>query len=291
MAQNPNRLMDKTHLSIDQAERRGFIHRDYIAHCFRWSHVVKHLMQRHRYKGAHIIDVGCGKDQPLPRLLYSNKMTGFKYTGVDINRLDLDDTLIKAHENGKIEAAVFEQTDASQLEPEQLTHGLGDFLVCFEVLEHVHPSICGRMIRQFTRLVKPGGTLFVSTPVYNGSAAGNHINEMSRRTLAAAFEFWGLKIVGNWGTFASQSDIEPALSAEEREVWRRLKEYYDSNVLSTIFAPNHPGSSRNNFWLLENTPVDDGHWYLEEPNAQLRAVLDDCLNQSADIARLFDPHD
>ena len=40
---NGQRKIDKTHLSCDQAEERGFLHRDYIAHCLRWSHIVKHL--------------------------------------------------------------------------------------------------------------------------------------------------------------------------------------------------------------------------------------------------------
>ena len=47
---DPGRSIDKTHLSIDQAEERGFIHRDYLAHCFRWSHVVKHLGKKKLYK-------------------------------------------------------------------------------------------------------------------------------------------------------------------------------------------------------------------------------------------------
>jgi hypothetical protein len=34
MANARGKSIDNTHLSIDQAEERGFIHRDYIAHCF-----------------------------------------------------------------------------------------------------------------------------------------------------------------------------------------------------------------------------------------------------------------
>ena len=39
MANARGKEIDNTHLSIDQAEARGFIHRDYIAHCLRWTHV------------------------------------------------------------------------------------------------------------------------------------------------------------------------------------------------------------------------------------------------------------
>ena len=41
MANARGKSIDNTHLSIDQAEERGFIHRDYIAHCLRWTHVAK----------------------------------------------------------------------------------------------------------------------------------------------------------------------------------------------------------------------------------------------------------
>ncbi len=90
MANIRGKAMDNTHLSIDQAEKRGFIHRDYIAHCLRWSHVVKFMGEKSRYKTADLLDIGCGKDLPLLRLLYSSKMipdTG-SYTGVDINKLE-----------------------------------------------------------------------------------------------------------------------------------------------------------------------------------------------------------
>jgi len=249
---NPNRLLDKTHLSIDQAEARGFIHRDYIAHCFRWSHVVKFLMQGHRYDGAHIIDIGCGKDQPLPRLLYANRMTGFDYSGIDINWLTPEPSLVTAHRNNKIRVAIHENCDASLLDPAKLRWGLGNILVCFEVLEHMQPFIMHRMLRHWHALLEPDATLFVSTPVYNGSAAANHINEMGRITLGSAFEHAGFSITGCYGTFASQRDLWPVMSQSDRNLMEELGEYYDSNVLSTIFAPKYPEASRNNLWVLRN---------------------------------------
>lgn len=254
--QNPNRAYDKTHLSIDQAEERGFVHRDYIAHCHRWSHVVKHLMQRHQYKDAHILDIGCGKDQPLPRLMYSNKMTGFSYTGIDMNRMDFHPVLAKAHVNGKVRAALMEETDASLVEPDDLDWGLADFLVCFEVLEHMQPWIVHRMLHTWKKLCKPDALLFISTPVFNGSAAANHINEMSRDALEYAFWKAGFNQIGNYGTFASQSDMYHHMEYEHKQVFNRLRSYYDSNLLSTIFAPLYPAYSRNNLWVLKNRPTD-----------------------------------
>ena len=58
MANARGKEIDNTHLSIDQAEARGFIHRDYIAHCLRWTKIAKDLNLGGKYKEADIIDVG-----------------------------------------------------------------------------------------------------------------------------------------------------------------------------------------------------------------------------------------
>lgn len=283
MAQNPNRLIDRTHLSLDQAEERGFIHRDYIAHCFRWSHVVKFLMKGHTYKDAHIIDIGCGKDQPLPRLLYSNKMTGFDYTGIDANSMDFHEVIAKAHQNGKMRAAIHDECDASLLDPEDLSWGLGTVGVCFEVAEHMQPFILHRMLKNWKRLFHPDAAIFVSTPVYNGSAADNHINEMGRKTLGQLFEFHGFKVEGNWGTFASQSELKQVMTKEHLDMLDKLGDYYDSNVLATIFAPMYPQASRNNLWMLRNRlPTGPEHKFWDQSG---ELVLDD--NQNPDILEAF----
>lgn len=279
--QNPDRLIDRTHLSLDQAEERGFIHRDYIAHCFRWSHVVKHLMQQHRYKDANIIDVGCGKDQPLPRLLYANKMTGFDYCGIDANMMDFHPTVAKAHSNGKMRAALFEDTDASLIPQEDLPWGQGNIGVCFEVLEHMQPFILHRMLKRWKTMFAENAYIFVSTPVFNGSAADNHINEMGALTLGQLFEFHGFTVARYHGTFASQSDLKQVMPSSHIALMEQLGEYYDSNVLATIFAPLYPLGSRNILWVLKNSPPV--HTRFIDKSGE----LDLDRNQNPDILEAF----
>lgn len=247
---NPDRVIDKTHLSIDQAEIRGFIHRDYIAHCFRWSHVVKFLMQRHRYAEEIILDIGCGKDLPLPRLMYANKMTDFAYVGIDMNDLEMPDMLSTAVKNGKADIQLMPNTDASLVKENDLEFKAPTVAVCFEVLEHVHPRICHRLVSNIHSLLADGGDAFFSTPVWNGSAAANHIHEMKRTTVGSLLESCGFQILDHWGTFASQSEIEPLIRSvpARNDAYDRLAGYYDSNVLSTIFAPMFPEGSRNCLW-------------------------------------------
>ncbi len=276
---NPNRLIDKTYLSLDLAEERGLIHRDYIAHCFRWSHVTKYLNQGHRYKDAIVLDVGCGKEMPLAKLLYVNKMSPKYYIGVDVNEFDVPDML----EGKKIPIKIWTKTDFCALEladvsfnpnpegPEPME--LPNIVTCFEVLEHVTPEHCRRMLQHFMAITSDDCHYFISTPCYNGSAAANHINEITFAALGGLIEDVGYKIEGVYGTFASISDYASELSAvtvydkdtgrvmgeptDLRNVFAALRGYYDTNALATIFAPLFPAQSRNALWHLTKKHGDD----------------------------------
>ncbi len=135
------------------------------------------------------------------------------------------------------------------------------------------------MLNAWKNQVKQDGILFVSTPVFNGSAAANHINEMGRVTLGKAFEMAGFEIIGNYGTFASISDYQHMMSKEQLGIFERLRDYYDTNVLATIFAPLFPAGSRNNLWVLRN------RWTPANSDVFLDAELD--ANQNPDIKELF----
>lgn len=282
MSRNLNRVIDKTYLSLDAAEERGLIHRDYIAHCFRWSHVIKYLNQQHRYKDAIMLDVGCGKEMPLAKTMYVNKMTPLKYVGVDANKFNIPDML----QGKKIPIEIWAETDFCALEGSDVglkilsktdSEGSGyddyvlpNVLTCFEVLEHVTPEHCRRMLQHFLKITSPDCNYFISTPCWNGDAAGNHINEMTFAALGSLMEDLGFNIEGVFGTFASISDYQDELSAvtiyhgspnsttttDLRPIFAALRNYYDTNILSTIFAPLFPSKSRNALWHLTKKKGD-----------------------------------
>lgn len=278
-------------MSLDLAEERGLIHRDYIAHCFRWSHVAKFLNQGHRYKDAVVLDAGCGKEMPLAKLLYVNKMSPRYYCGVDANKFDIPEMLV----GKKIPINVWSETDFCALEPEDVGLDIGapsdgkapeisqfaddgrwftatgrvlelpNVLTCFEVLEHCAPAICRRMLQHFLELTSQDCHYFISTPCWNGSAAENHVNEMTFGALGSLLEDLGFKVEGVYGTFASIADYQGELSAvtvydkstgkevsrtDMRDVFMALRNYYDTNALATIFAPLFPAQARNCLWHL-----------------------------------------
>lgn len=246
--------IDKTHLSIDMAEKRGFIHRDYIAHCLRWSHVMKHLGKKALYKTADILDIGCGKEVPLAKTMYSSRFipTTGSYTGVDVNRLEMPEMF----SSGKFPIELIGNTDVCE-------HRFGsdtfEVITCFEVLEHVEPEHSFRMLKRIRELLATGGTAFISTPCYdhNVGAAANHVNEMTFQGLYYLVDRAGLSIQNIYGTFASQRDVEQHMDAAQRKVYDALKEYYDSNYVATLMAPLFPQYSRNCLWELVSVGSDN----------------------------------
>ena len=251
--QDPGRTIDKTHLSIDQAEDRGFIHRDYLAHCFRWSHVVKHLGKKKLYKKAKIIDIGCGKEIPLLKTLYTMKMTPRVYQAIDVNTINFQDIHRKIIEKmGDNNFYLEEETDFSEDLSSFPTLTNPHIITCFEVLEHNAPDKVIKILDNIHKIANKDTTIFISTPVFNGKAAANHINEMPYEIMEGLLKTREFDIIHRYGTFASQKEIEPVLyetgSNDLTIAYEYLKDYYDSNILSCFLAPLFPKYSRNVLW-------------------------------------------
>ena len=111
------------------------------------------------------------------------------------------------------------------------------------------------------KLTSKDARFFISTPCWNRTdCAANHVNEMLYESLGAGFERHGFVIENVYGTFASIRDYEHLLrGANLDSVFQQLREYYDTNFLSCIFAPLFPAQSRNCLWELSkltSTPRD-----------------------------------
>ena len=249
MANARGKHIDNTHLSIDQAEERGFIHRDYIAHCLRWTHVAKYLHLQQRYKTSNILDIGCGKDVPLAKMMFTSRLvpdTG-SYVGVDYNKLEMPEAFKNARWKPELHGGIVFP------EAEVLGDRKFDVITCFEVVEHVEPLGAFKILEGIHDRLTENGVAFISTPVFDEKvgAAANHVNEMTYDTMAAMFNHAGLKVEKSYGTFASIRDYKDQLEKDGlKDVFDRLREYYDSNYLATVFAPLYPQLSRNCIWVV-----------------------------------------
>lgn len=253
MANARKKKIDNTYLSLALATQRGFVHRDYAAHYFRWSSVLRLIGT----KPAGLLDVGCGREAPLAAMLYSNRRTSVQYVGVDHGPIEP----VIDFNSDKFKPWFIPHTDFMDLIDVQLEglfeDGYPDVITCFEVLEHVEPDHAYQMLCHMYDLIRPDtGRVMLSTPCFDAQVgpADNHVNELSYHTLGQMIESAGFTIVDKWGTFASQADYKGALV--ERfgdvgvEMFKRLSVTFDSSVVSNIFATFWPEHSRNVFWIL-----------------------------------------
>lgn len=226
--------INKTQLNIKQAEDRQIVHRDYIAHCLRWSHILRMTNPNQTW-----LDIGCG-DFPLAMMLYTNKYKPKYYHGVDMRKMEDK----KPKTNFPI---TFYQCDIVKLnEVNTIPY---DNIVCLEMIEHVEKKHGQKVLAKIAKLASAKTQIFISTPVFNGKKAANHVHEWEYKELQSELTKH-FKIVEHFGTFASQSDIKPHLSSNEMETFAAMHNYYDSNLLSIMFAPMHPEHSRNVLWRL-----------------------------------------
>lgn len=251
-------------------EKEWRVHRDYLAHCLRWTHVLRYVK-----KGTTILDVGCGTGN-LANVLYKSRMGSWipLYVGVDVKSNAIKEAnKLKLNFPAKFEQLNFcNKVDVDELldvggKQSILMKKYFKLIVCFEVLEHMSAKHGRKLLKNLRSVMHKDTTLLLSTPNYDGKhQAANHIYEWKYEELRDELIGNGFTIVKHYGTFASQADLK-ALFKTNALVWgeddkasvaianaeflfNRLKYYYDSNFLSIIFAPLFPRQSRNILWRL-----------------------------------------
>jgi 2-polyprenyl-3-methyl-5-hydroxy-6-metoxy-1,4-benzoquinol methylase len=247
----PERRFDKTQLKSSHHGR--YVHRDYAAHFFRWGWVARHIA-----RGARILDVGCGQELPLMWVLSGNmSVIPSRYVGVDLNEVPftgspawakiIDQTSFVDRGTNRSFLDIIEGFDPNL----STSSMLFDVITNFEVIEHMMPEDGLSLLKGFVHWLKPQGRVYLSTPVFDGHAAVNHVHEYTIPELQALIESAGLEVEHRHGTFASANDIKKAASKEDYHIYKKLADYYGGDVMSTFLAPLYPDASRNNLWILK----------------------------------------
>lgn len=231
---DPDRKYDRTSL---RANAHGkWVHRDYGAHFFRWGFAARFVTNE-----TEVLDVGCGPDCPMIDVLTMPRSSVPKrYVGVDYNREP------RKHPSRGWATTLWEFDFIKR-------HGeLGrfDLIVNFEVIEHMRKADGLRLLAAMRSCLKSDGRIMLSTPVFNGKAAANHIHEWTISELEEAVAASKLAVERRFGTFASMNDLKKVASTSDMDLYRRLSEYYSGEVMATFLAPAYPDASRNNIWVL-----------------------------------------
>lgn len=224
------------------------LHRDYSAHFFRWSFARRLITKR-----DHVLDLGCGVDQPLKRILFESAggPLAASYTGVDLNPLK---------PSGNQHVTLHGETDFTSITGYNKVIGAErestlDVVVHFEIIEHMTVDAGKKLLKHCYRALRPGGLMIMSTPVYDGKHhAANHIHEYTVPELQALVEKAGFRIEQRFGTFMDVKHIGKAIPQggeleAVRIVKRALEQYFDNDALSNIFGPLYPDHARNCIWI------------------------------------------
>jgi len=241
----PDKTRDFDTTQLHEAGHGRILHRDYSAHFFRWSFARRFINAKHD-----VLEIGCGEDKPLSKILAGGVATHVNsYIGVDLNKL-------KPSGSQRLEFLgefnfVTRYKELMKKKPEGF-----DFIVHYEVIEHMAAEHGFSMLKACLACLKPGGTMLMSTPCYDGIRhAANHIHEYTVPELKAATEKAGFVVEKRLGTFMDIKHIgkaptgDPEVDKAVKLLRPKLEAYFDSDSISNIFACMYPDQARNNLWV------------------------------------------
>ncbi|MDO8623083.1 MAG: methyltransferase domain-containing protein [archaeon] len=241
-----------TQLHPEIAFEKHVFHRDMFAHYLRWSFVL-HISEI----GNKVLDFGCGSGN-LAEVLYRNKFKASRYLGLDIRKQTINKACDKFKDVKWIE---FQEADlCGNLEEVKNLKDEWSIISSFEVAEHVSRTRAPKFLDNIKNLASKNTIILISTPVFDEKvgAAANHTYDGNdgfgvRRQEFTYDEFKELLeerfiIEEVFGTFSSQKDYKYKMNEHQKWMFEQLKKYYDSNLISIIFAPMFPLQSRNCLW-------------------------------------------
>lgn len=252
---------NKTQLHPDIAFEKHVFHRDMVGHWLRWSFALNKLEI-----GMNVLDFGCGSGN-MAEVMYRNRYKGNCYLGLDIRKQTIENNKEKFKDVPWIN---FKEADLATsdfkinmigVKSEKLIQEW-DLITCFEVVEHCGKQRVPQMLKNISKMMTKNTLLLISTPCYDEKtgAAGNHtydsgdgrgvaVHEMTYEEFKSMLEA-EFKIDKKWGVFASVKDYKDHLHKYPGlpEIYEKLKEYFDSNIISNLMAPLFPEQSRNVLW-------------------------------------------
>lgn len=229
---------DRSSLTASGSAARALT-RDYGAHYFRWCFVLRFIKKTDK-----VLDVGCGVSAPLREVLIgTNAKMAETYVGVDLNQ---------PKPSGIKWTHTLPRFDFVMRHKELIAeYGAFDVAVNYEVIEHMVPKRGELMVKGINRCLRMEGILLLSTPVFDGHQAGNHIHEYRIDELRKVIEKCGFSVQKRYGTYASYPVLKKVATPEHLRVLNQVREYYNSELSALFLAPLYPDASRNNLWILK----------------------------------------
>ena len=266
--ENPNDCKN-TRMNIAHAGVFANFRPDEIAHMSRFEKIASFLIDESKRQGRPLdtLEIGCGEVWVL-RTLYKSYVVKksdviSSYYGYDIdpasfqeiqywsgNGCHLDETTWLKNFN-----ATLEIKDVS-VDP-ILPHNNESIDVAWstEVIEHMPREAVEPWIAELSRVVKKGGTVFISTPNHDGSndkLPEDHIYEWGFQELKDLLERY-FQLESVVGVFTQMRRFNQAQRA--KQIWTpeqlsMLEERFGRQFLRVAAATFYPETSNNCFWRL-----------------------------------------
>jgi len=180
-----------------EAHRDAFFSRRYQ------RHIYKLIRQRIPLRGAHILDYGCGPGFILEELARHNVTC----SGLEFSTKTAEEATRRLGGLGSFRGVVVADSLPSRFEA-----GSFDAVLCIEVIEHLTDDRLDPTLQELHRLLRPGGTVYLSTPNQENLdtekvACPNcgsifhrwqHVRSWSLATLQAAMEAQGFTTRSLW---------------------------------------------------------------------------------------------
>ena len=161
------------------------------------------LIRERGVEGGAALDVGCGDGRGTHELA-ARLGPAFTWTGVDFSERAIAFARLMAPDlHFEVQAG------------EALAFGddAFDLVVAREVIEHVPPDEVSAFVAELRRVLRPGGTLVVTTPTTNRRVPDKHFQHFTEASLRSAVTGTGgfqVEVVEGLGWFPSHPRVERA---------------------------------------------------------------------------------
>lgn len=241
----------------------GMTSQDYFVHMLRFSKVVDMV------HGKNIFDIGCGKyTNLLKALCMMRRGPDYKcYIGTDYNKCNKWRPDYKPIWDKTLLYDCIDFTDTDDVAKvvnclETVFEGEPFVITCFEVLEHMDFEMQNKFLYNLSKILhNPKLNVeccLFSTPNHNGSAAKNHISELSYKLLEEMFARYNIDIcqaqgLSAWKKFCVQENLAPGHNkpnyvdfmpdALQKMIWgAALPRQFSNNILYNLMGSGELGS-------------------------------------------------
>jgi ubiquinone/menaquinone biosynthesis C-methylase UbiE len=131
-------------------------------------------------KKDHLLDIACGSGRPTIRIA---EATGCRATGIDLHADAVSNATAYAKRRGLEDRTSFHVVNASEQLP--FSRDKFDALICVDAINHLHDRIL--VLKEWHRVLKPGGRLLFTDPIIVTGPLTNH--EIAIRASIGVFLF------------------------------------------------------------------------------------------------------